>query len=54
LLFEILNTIWFFLLALAAIGLMLGVWVAIGLWNALAQRAPVTAETVLFQGGDDD
>ena len=53
-LFEILNTIWFCFLALAAIGLALGVWVGIGLWNALAQKAPVTAETVIFKGSDNE
>lgn len=51
-LFDILNTIWLFLLAVAALGLVCGVWFAIALWNAIHAQSRITREAIIFKGDD--
>lgn len=50
-LFEILNTIWLFLIALFILGCALGVWFAIALWNSVRQQSQAV-ETVIYSGSD--
>ena len=50
-LFEILNTIWLFLIAVFVLGCALGVWFAIALWQSVRQQTQV-AETLIYSGSD--
>ena len=49
--FDILNTIWLFLIALFILGLAGGVWFAIALWQSVRQQTQVV-ETLIYSGSD--
>jgi cell division protein FtsL len=51
---EILNTVLFVFLVLCAISVAFSIWLAIGLWHALASKEPETRKTVIFQGSDNE